>query len=186
MSLIKCPECQHEVSNRATHCIYCGCPLSDYGHPNTLPTDGDKITYSVVLQAYDSNAVIRLIAYLRQLTGASLTEAAAIKDNLPSIVVRQMTYAECAKIQQQFEELQATAIVVPDSEANETAHTAQPSPRLSSNPNTVSCPRCGSTQITTGQRGYKLLTGFLGSSKTVNRCANCGYKWEPSYWTRNK
>lgn len=45
--------------------------------------------------------------------------------------------------------------------------------------NQVRCPKCGSTQITTGQRGYSLITGFLGSNKTVNRCANCGYKWEP-------
>lgn len=46
--------------------------------------------------------------------------------------------------------------------------------------NKVHYPRCGSTQITTGQRGYSLLTGFLGSNKTVNRCANCGYSWKPS------
>ena len=45
--------------------------------------------------------------------------------------------------------------------------------------NTVRCPKCGSTQITTGQRGYSFLTGFLGSNKTVNRCANCGYSWKP-------
>ena len=41
------------------------------------------------------------------------------------------------------------------------------------------CPKCGSTSITTGSRGYSLFTGFLGSGKTVNRCGNCGYKWEP-------
>lgn len=41
------------------------------------------------------------------------------------------------------------------------------------------CPKCGSTAITAGQRGYTLLTGFLGSNKTVNRCANCGYSWKP-------
>lgn len=43
----------------------------------------------------------------------------------------------------------------------------------------VRCPKCGSTNITAGQRGYSLLTGFLGSGSTVNRCANCGYKWKP-------
>lgn len=43
----------------------------------------------------------------------------------------------------------------------------------------IRCPKCGSTNITTGQRGYSLLTGFLGSSKTMNRCGNCGYKWTP-------
>ena len=41
------------------------------------------------------------------------------------------------------------------------------------------CPKCGSTNITTGQRGYTLLTGFLGSNKTVNRCSNCGHTWKP-------
>lgn len=46
--------------------------------------------------------------------------------------------------------------------------------------NTVRCPKCGSTQITTGQRGYSLFSGFLGFNKTVNRCANCGYSWKPS------
>ena len=41
------------------------------------------------------------------------------------------------------------------------------------------CPKCGSTSITAGQKGYSLLTGFLGNNKTVNRCANCGYTWKP-------
>lgn len=41
------------------------------------------------------------------------------------------------------------------------------------------CPKCGSTSITTGQRGYSFWTGFLGSGTTVNRCANCGHKWKP-------
>lgn len=45
--------------------------------------------------------------------------------------------------------------------------------------NQVRCPRCGSPNITAGQRGYSLLTGFVGSSSTVNRCANCGHKWKP-------
>lgn len=49
----------------------------------------------------------------------------------------------------------------------------------SSDSNKVKCPKCGSTSITAGQRGYSLLTGFIGSGKTVNRCANCGYKWKP-------
>lgn len=43
----------------------------------------------------------------------------------------------------------------------------------------IKCPKCGSTQITTGNKGYSLLTGFLGSNKTINRCARCGYSWEP-------
>lgn len=45
--------------------------------------------------------------------------------------------------------------------------------------NVVKCPKCGSTNVTAGQKGYSLLTGFIGSSSTVNRCAKCGHKWKP-------
>lgn len=40
------------------------------------------------------------------------------------------------------------------------------------------CPKCGSTSIQPVQRGYSLLSGFLGSGKTLNYCINCGYKWD--------
>lgn len=45
--------------------------------------------------------------------------------------------------------------------------------------NLPKCPRCGSTAITAGQRGWNLMWGFIGSSDTVNRCSNCGHKWKP-------
>lgn len=41
------------------------------------------------------------------------------------------------------------------------------------------CPKCGSTSITTSARGVDGFWGFLGASSTVNRCANCGYAWYP-------
>lgn len=43
----------------------------------------------------------------------------------------------------------------------------------------VRCPKCSSTQISTGSRGFSMVTGFWGSGKTVNRCAKCGHKWTP-------
>lgn len=45
--------------------------------------------------------------------------------------------------------------------------------------NKVRCPKCGSTQITTGARGVNHFWGFIGASKTVNRCSNCGHTWVP-------
>lgn len=45
--------------------------------------------------------------------------------------------------------------------------------------NMVRCPKCGSTQIITGQKDYSLFSRFLGTNKTVNRCINCGYSWKP-------
>lgn len=45
--------------------------------------------------------------------------------------------------------------------------------------NKVKCPKCGSAQITTGARGVNHFWGFIGASKTVNRCAKCGHTWKP-------
>ena len=41
------------------------------------------------------------------------------------------------------------------------------------------CPKCGSTNISTINRGYSLVTGFIGSGSARNVCQNCGYKWKP-------
>ncbi len=46
-------------------------------------------------------------------------------------------------------------------------------------PDTLKCPKCGSTAVTIGQRGFSLFTGFIGSSQTMNRCGNCGHRWKP-------
>ena len=43
----------------------------------------------------------------------------------------------------------------------------------------LKCPKCGSTNITTGARGANWAFGFIGASKTVNRCGNCGHTWKP-------
>lgn len=40
------------------------------------------------------------------------------------------------------------------------------------------CPKCGSTSIATVNKGYSLLTGFLGSGKPMNVCQSCGHKWK--------
>ena len=41
------------------------------------------------------------------------------------------------------------------------------------------CPKCGSTSISTINRGYSLFSGFFGSGSPRNVCQNCGYKWKP-------
>lgn len=57
------------------------------------------------------------------------------------------------------------------------------------------CPRCGSTAIATGPRGYSsafslvssllggnpVEAGLIGSGRTVNRCAKCGMTWKPKW-----
>ena len=57
----------------------------------------------------------------------------------------------------------------------------------------IKCPRCGSTQLHAGDKGFSvgkavtggllfggigLLGGFIGSKKIVITCLKCGYKWQ--------
>lgn len=35
MSLIRCSECGKEISDKATACVHCGCPIEKDEHPNT-------------------------------------------------------------------------------------------------------------------------------------------------------
>ena len=39
--------------------------------------------------------------------------------------------------------------------------------------NNITCPHCGSTHYTVMKRGWKVTTGFLGSSKVIRVCDNC-------------
>ncbi len=43
----------------------------------------------------------------------------------------------------------------------------------------VKCPKCGSKSINTVNRGYSMMTGFIGSGSPRNVCQQCGYKWKP-------
>ena len=40
------------------------------------------------------------------------------------------------------------------------------------------CPKCGSPSIATINRGYSMVSGFIGSGKPVNVCQVCGHKWQ--------
>ena len=41
------------------------------------------------------------------------------------------------------------------------------------------CPKCKSTSIATVNRGFSLVTGFIGSGKPINVCQACGHKFQP-------
>lgn len=53
------------------------------------------------------------------------------------------------------------------------------SSQYSDSTSTVSCPKCGCTDIGVANRGFSLVTGFIGSGKSMNVCKNCGHKWKP-------
>ena len=161
MALINCPECGKQISDKAHNCPNCGYPLEN-NFANEIRYDITIISFSL-----DHNKTIKTIRYLRESLNLSLTEATYIQKNLPYKIFKK-------------------SLLELDCKINVSQHTGE---TLTSdnnkitnyyeNENKVKCPRCGSTQVAIGQRGYSFITGFLGSNKTVNRCGKCGFNWKP-------
>lgn len=171
MSLIKCIECGKEISDKSESCPHCGCPtnesinkidmqISDYKCKNCSNTKYTKI---------ENQGGVFLICdkcgYVDEILPRQQSQTAENQDKL---------FYKCPVCNKEFKEgtlecdvCKYTSIILPVQNIKG---------KESLKPK---CPKCGSTAITAGQRGYTLLTGFLGSNKTVNRCANCGHTWKP-------
>ena len=175
MALVKCPECGKDVSDKSKQCIHCGFPIET----------NKKDLYDVIYYGFPNfnskaSNQAKLIGFIRQLytENISLSEAKNIIDNPPQTFFKgiEKQNAEWAKMALTNFNCRIEVVKSSTTDINSLNENLS---TLSANGGTIICPRCGSNQITTGQRGFSLLTGFIGSSKTVNRCGNCGYSWKP-------
>lgn len=165
MALIKCPECGKEVSDRAKACIHCGCPLDIADS-----VIEEQNNYQVFLTDV-GRELVKVIATIREITGISLKDAKMIVDCAPSLIVGELSKEKALEIQRL---LKGNGASVEIKQGNSTVKDS-----YFTKDDTLICPKCKSTQVTTGSRGFTLMTGFLGSNKTVNRCGKCGYTWKP-------
>lgn len=175
MALIKCPECGKEISNKSKQCIHCGYPLDEFQQNNT------NQLYKIVLTDYGKNKV-QTITKIREFTGMGLAEAKKFSESLPQIIQAGINMEECDLIQSHFLSVGATVEIQTDTESiskNTVLENKIISKAIVKDKNIISCPKCGSTAIATTNRGFSLLTGFIGSGSPRNVCQNCGYKWKP-------
>ena len=179
MALIRCPECQQNVSSKAKTCIHCGYPLSeipdeqlDAFKPNICTIYGKEYDLSNLKEEalssnYKSDSGIKTLALIRydaieKLGGRGMI--ALIREiqqtgEVPNVFDAEGQYKYDKKT------------VAPESTGgNVTPSKYDDLPR---------CPKCKSTAIATGARGYSMMWGLIGSGKTVNRCAMCGHTWKP-------
>ena len=171
MALINCPECNREISDKAVTCPHCGYPLNIGNESSSISQTANS--YAVIFYKINGNKT-EIIKKIKEVMNISLYDAKTKVDNFPSILSRNISLNEGNRIKTEIEKLGADIILLPDDSHKSDADIIKPYKS-----DTVCCPRCSSTSITTGQRGFSLLTGFIGSNKTVNRCAKCGYTWEP-------
>ena len=166
MALIRCPECGKEISNKAETCPNCGYPTAGLCKAKRTTNE-----YAVILENAGVNKV-KVIRNVREVTGLGLKEAKEMTESVPHVVIDKISLEAATAIKNAFEDDGAiVSVVSSDDKSNQIA--------VAKEANKIRCPRCGSTQITTGQRGFSFWTGFIGANKTVNRCAKCGHSWRP-------
>lgn len=173
MALIKCPECGKEVSDKAQSCIHCGYPFLNN---DTL----DSKLYKVILTKINQNQKIKTVTKVREFTGLGLADAKKFVETLPNTIISGISMEECKMVQSHFSSCDANVDIQIDNTTKE-RNTVLENINIPDvkDKNNLTCPKCGSTSVVIGQRGFSLLTGFIGSNKTVNRCGNCGYRWKP-------
>ena len=166
MALIKCPECGEKISDKSKACIHCGYPLDVY--------DSIENTYRVILLSVSDSARLRSVAILRgMMPQLGPAETVDVTNRLPRVIKDNLSYEEALNLKRDFITAGAEAELKESDGKEETFE------NIHRQELQLFCPKCKSTQIAIGTRGFSIVTGFIGSNKTINRCGKCGYTWKP-------
>lgn len=168
MSLITCPECGARISDKASCCVQCGYPLQDV----------DKTPDLYCVKRIEDKWVLGKARSMLAQTYITNKNSSEYSDY--SIIASGITKDRADILLDFIIKNRGEAEVVPDENSKSVNQKMMDYININFNKNApIMCPRCKSTQILTGQRGFSLITGFIGSNKTVNRCSKCGYTWQP-------
>lgn len=141
-----------------------------------------KDTYAVVVTKIHGMLLMPLAVILSKYNKAEPKELMPYLNRLPAVLLNNLTQDEAFRIVNSNTAYNVHLTVMKAPATYHMPKMSRCSDGIAEDSSAIRCPRCGSTAITTGQRGYTLTTGFLGSNKTMNRCAKCGHKWTPSRW----
>ena len=162
MALIKCPECGRDVSDRAKACIHCGFPFNE----NAPQYEKDTNVCIINGVQYDLSDLKNYVLDKQRRQEVSIY-------NKSQELIRIIPGFSILAAGNLMLEIERTGKVP------RTFNAEQYAIKFKEDDGLIHCPRCDSTNVVTGQRGYSIIWGFAGSNRTMNRCAKCGHKWEP-------
>lgn len=183
MALIKCPECGGQVSDKASACIHCGCPLHNMP---SIWNGRDVEAINAFINSFDNVELALFVKFCEYIEDIEKSTSDPTKRNLKN----QLSDSQYAKFHEFMGELafryklsnhDTGKFIIQYLRSQNIAETpiiqlSRPTPQPS---NQVHCPKCGSTSITTMARGYSGWTGWFGSGDPMNVCQQCGHKWKP-------
>lgn len=196
MALIKCPECSKEVSDKAKTCPHCGYPLTNNEKTNTVLVNGTKYDISNIKKQYDMISEENKQRLYKRASWQyrCCLNPELIKKKTPefggdkSFFGGDITHEICKTFNwwEKNDKMHLTykffvECVNHGFEYFEFNTDNYPIPIPKQSPayqNVVHCPRCGSTSVTTEEKGYGLF-GWIGASQKKNLCQKCGHKWWP-------
>ena len=191
MSLLKCPECNHDVSEYAEVCPNCGCPIEVIKKyvkneadriKNNLPDKCPICGVNTKDHINDKNEC-DVCGYVYDKTKEELEEYLQKRKQLPDKCP--VCYAPKEKIDDNFVCTVCGYVVLKDDTKQQNYIKRVDKSQIQSvqeQQNTPHCPVCNSTNIEKISLGKKakgsILFGFLSSDvqKTMH-CKNCGYKF---------
>lgn len=192
MALIKCPECNGQVSDKADVCIHCGYPLKEIKCNGDVKTDKSCYIYDyvnldekkqskylnrdcwiLVVNDVDNNLKENLYIELydenKILLGTARVNLVQKNESLAKIYIWKIDNVS-------FEKLSQIKIIDKDVINKREEQIRRANSINYSVLNQVKCPKCGSTQIQMVPRKWSLLTGFL-TNKVDRVCMNCKCKF---------
>lgn len=75
MALIKCPECQKEISDKSQHCMHCGYPINSQ---KVIIENINGIDYDVSFLLHDETTQVAKIKKVLEITGCDAFKAKEI------------------------------------------------------------------------------------------------------------
>lgn len=173
MALIICPECGKEISDQASQCIHCGCPIHPKENRNTRCTiDGTEFDFSEMLDIYHNRGRIQSVRSFNEVM--EKIEKALGRDKDKQLRVYLLNY-----ITDQGQVPQAiTRSQIPPQDPKDALNIGDRWLEMDvSGP--LRCPKCGSQDIGKLEGGRSVLWNFLGTGIPKNVCRKCGHKFRP-------
>lgn len=173
MALIKCPECGAQISDKAAACIHCGFPMAV----------DNKEYYDVIYKGFSTQDKqgrhqAEVSMHISYFTDMKIWDCLMFLRNTDQVITTGLTEENATMLCKSLAKYGCMTELQKSTQVNDENNLKVKS-RYTIDDAPVICPRCRSTSVVIGTRGYSLISGFIGSNKTVNRCGKCGYKWTP-------